>query len=172
MGRQIGFYFGDKDEKEFLEVVNTNDVVFLRDQFKRKKIEFYKEFNINPAVNQSKCQAYICFRSDLKSVGFFGDYKAGIILLDIFKSPVIEFERSGLKPDINLLISGRLWYEHKYWTEDKDGNDVLLEKSKELERLYNSLARWIRKHCTRLDDGYYIAPHAMELHKKGAKLSG
>ena len=170
MGRQLGFYFGDNDEKQFLEFVRANDVVFLRHCVKEAKNEVYNEFNINPAINQSIAQSYICFQAELECIRYIGSKEIGFFLIDIHDSPVIEYDRSGLKSDSNLLISGRLWYQHKYWTKDESGHDIIREKSKELEKLYNSLTRWIKKYCTRLPNGNYIGPHAMELYKNGAKL--
>jgi len=73
--------------------------------------------------------------------------------------------------EINPLVSGRFWYEHKYWDKDKDGRDILVAKDEELKLLYERLARWIKKYCKRLPNGNYIAPLAAELYSKGAELS-
>ena len=171
MGRQINFYFDSNDEKDFLKLIYDNDIVFLRRRYKREKVETYNEFHINPAEDLTISQTYICYQTNINDVSFLSDKENSIVIIDSLYSPVIEFDRSRFDSKSNLLVSGRLWYEHKYWTKDEQGNSILKEKSKELERLYNSLARWIRKHCTRLDNGNYIAPHAMELYKNGAQIS-
>jgi len=171
MGRQINFYFDEKDEQEFLKLHQLNDIVFLK--FRNMKSPQYEEIQLGSPVHvsDSDSQTYMCFRHDLNNIEY-QDYDDGkLFYIKGVTSPVIEFSRSRYRQNLNLLGSGRLWYEHKYWAKDEDGNDVLLEKSKELEKLYNSLARWIRKHCTRLDNGNYIAPHAMELYKNGAEIS-
>ena len=126
------------------------------------KIEEFSE------ISNVQSQMLICFMTDLDKI-IYG--RADQYYVNIIVSPVIEFSRSGHNPNLNRLISGRLWYQHKYWTKDKKGNDILLEKSQELEKLYNSLARWIKKYCKLLPNTNYIGPHAMELYKNGAELS-
>jgi hypothetical protein len=169
MGRQIGFYFDDIDEKEFLKLSQLQDIVFLR--FREMKCPECEEVDIvkYSRTSYDQTQIMICEKDDSKNVAFLEG--GGTYMIDNHDSPVIEFSRSGYLPRKNLLVSGRLWYQHKYWTKDENGDDIIKEKSKELERLYNSLARWIRKHCTRLPNGNYIASHAMELHRSGAELS-
>ncbi len=171
MGRQVGFYFTDRDEEEFLELSQLQGVVLLRSR--QLASPLCEEVQLKPfqLTSNSDSQTLACFVSDKKELTFREIEGRGSFYIDDCVSPVIEFSRSGYRPDLNMIISGRLWYEHKYWTKDEDGNDVLREKSKELEKLYNSLARWIRKHCTRLPNGNYIAPHAQELHENGADLS-
>ena len=170
MGRQIGFYFDKKDEKEFLELPQFKEIAFLK--FREMKSPQYDEIRLEKfsIISDAQSQTIMCSKSDLNNLAY-REIGGGLYYIDAHDSPVIEFSRSGYKAELNRLISGRLWYQHKYWSKDKHGNDVILEKSKELEKLYNSLARWIRKHCTRLPNGNYIAPHAMELYKSGVELS-
>ena len=170
MGRQIRFYFVDSDEREFLILPQFEDAVFLKfRELESAQCELYCDINEKARSGISQNQTCICIKRDMANVKFLG--REGRFLLDNYESPVIEFSRSGYKPELNLIVSGRLWYQHKYWTKDENGQDIIREKSKELERLYNSLVRWIKKHCTRLPNGNYIARHAMELHERGAKLS-
>lgn len=170
MGRQIEFYFDDGDEREFIKLAQFKDVVFLK--FREMEFRKYEEcLDIKKKAysEASWNQTCICIERDLKSVKLLG--KDGNFFVDLHVSPVIEFSRSGYKPELNRLISGRLWYQHKYWAKDENGHDVLMEKSKELEKLYNSLVRWIKKYCKRLPNGNYIGPHAMVLYKNGTELS-
>jgi hypothetical protein len=132
--------------------------------------QIYSKMHLEARSETKDTQSLICMPSDLNSVQYIKFEGEEKYFVDVACSPVVEFSRSGYDAESNTLVSGRLWYEHKCWTKDEDGNDILVEKSKELEKLYNSLARWIRKYCTRLPNGNYIGPHAMELYRKGAKL--
>ena len=86
-------------------------------------------------------------------------------------NPVIELSRAFYNPSTNRLISGRLWFEPKYWDKTESGEDVLVTKDKSLESLYESLAGWLRKHYAKLPNDNLIGPHAHELLKAGAELS-
>ena len=171
MGRQINFYFDEGDEKEFLKLPQLKDITFLK--FRETNSPKYEEISLTrfSEILDATLQTFICFRSDLGDLTYREITGRGLFYISGYDNPVIEFSRGGYRPLLNRLVSGRLWYQHKYWTKDEDGHDVIREKSKELERLYNSLNRWIKKYCTRLQNGNYIGPHAMELYKKGAELS-
>jgi len=173
MGRQIELYFNEDDEKEFLNLHQFEEVVFLKfREMIAPKYELYNDIKKTAWIETRNTQTFICRKSDLEILEYQSVFTSGrnLFYIDSDCSPVIEFSRSGYIPDTNNLIGGRLWYEHKYWAKDQDGNDVLKEKSKELEKLYESLARWIRKYCKRLPDGRYIGPGAMKLHNQGARL--
>ena len=172
MGRQVNFYFDDKDENIFLNLPQLKDVTFLRfDNVNRPQNYIYDEFDLNPQLEALHSQTCICLKIDLDIVKYSEIERGKAYFINDIVSPVIEYTRSGFDYNLNLLVSGRLWFQMKYWAEDEEGNDVLLSKSKELERLYNNLAGWIRRYCKRLPNGNYIGPHAMELYKKGAELS-
>ena len=142
-------------------------------KFREMKSPRYEEAHLETFAKKPEAlsQSFMSFRSDLRQLKYREIKDSGLFYIDGYESPVIEFSRSGYKPELNLIVSGRLWYQHKYWTKDENGQDIIREKSKELERLYSSLVRWIKKHCTRLPNGNYIGPHAAELHERGAKLS-
>jgi hypothetical protein len=171
MGRQIEFYFSEDDEQEFLRQIESAEITFLR--FRELVSVRYEEVRLAEfsETSGSEQQVLICHRSDLECLKYWGS-ASDMYMVNILDSPVIEFSRSGLTRDSNRLLSGRLYYEHRYWTKDAAGNDVIMEKSEELEKLYSRLVRWIKKYCKRLPGGYYIGPHAMKLHQNGAELSG
>jgi hypothetical protein len=171
MGKQVNFYFDRPDEARFLSQRGLSKVEFLVSDVDSPEVKLSDVFREELDTSSSSSQVYICLRSYFSSVVYQRVEERGYSYLDPFASPVIEYTRSGLNTVRNVLIAGRIWYEHKYWDKDDDGNDVLVEKPERLLRLFNSLARWIREYCTRLPNGMYIGPHAMELHKKGAKLS-
>ena len=171
MGRQINFYFAGEDEAHFLRHPNLKGVTYLKSDVQRPENKPFDLFHEEPDTTSSASQVYICLKPYLSDVTYREVETRGYYYLKSLDSPVIEFCRSGLNLATNTLVSGRIWYEHKYWDKDDDGNDVLLEKPEELQRLYNSLVRWIRKYCTRLPNGNYIGPHAMEIYKRGSKLS-
>ena len=170
MGRQINFYFIQNEETKFITHCIENNLMFLQWDVELPQNKEYPYFGQLPYNSNVSKQLYICHRRDLQNVKY-KMLESKWFYIDLTVSPVIEFIRSGLNPNNNILVSGRLWFEMKYWDKDEKGNDILVTKDKILEELYNSLAKWIRKYCTRLPNGNYIGPHAMELYKKGAKLS-
>lgn len=172
MGKQVNFFFVEEDEKEFLKRLNGEDIVLLKKNTEQPRNEIYDEFHLSPNKEASQSQSYICLKTYLSEVKYEAVEEHGYFYIESFASPVIEFSRSGLNPESDILVSGRIYYQHTYWDEDENGNDILLEKPEEPEKLYNRLARWIRKYCKRLPNDYrYIGPHALELYKKGARLS-
>jgi hypothetical protein len=70
-------------------------------------------------------------------------------------SPVIEFCRSVIRTDDKIITRGRLYVVMKYY--DKDDNNV--SKPEELNKWYNELCRWIRKHLPRRE---YENPISLE----------
>jgi hypothetical protein len=172
MGRQINFYFDYRDEKLFLDLPQLQNVVFLRfNNIDHPQYYIYDEFDLNPQLEASHSQTCICLQNDLDKVVYSEIDDGKAYFINDITSPIIEYTRSGFNYELNLLVSGRLWFQMKYWGKDENGESALLSKSKELEKLYNSLAGWIRRHCKRLPNGNYIGPHAMELYNKGTELS-
>ncbi len=172
MGRQVNFYFIEQDELRFLDILSKENVVYLRmDRSEKRAFRIYDEFRLNPCGEASHGQTLICRSCDLDRLVFLPRRKSDMYFVDLDRSPVIEFSRSGYRDVSNRLVSGRLWYEHKYWDRNSNGESVLYAKGEDLKKLYERLSRWIRKHCTRLPNGNYIAPHAAEVYANGAELS-
>lgn len=171
MGRQINFYLAANDERELLNAEFLKYVEFIRRDVPSPRSQRYADFEFSPYDDGIYSQLYICFERDIDRIEFRKLEAKNLFYVDSTISPVIEFIRSGYKKEENLLISGRFWIEMKYWDKDEQGNSVLITKGKELEKLYTDLAKWVRKYCTRLPNGNYIGPHALEAYKKGAKLS-
>jgi hypothetical protein len=172
MGRQISFYFMERDERLFLQILSTESVEFYRgDPGPDKSPVIYNEFSLNPCTDVTHPQVLVCRRGDEAQIRFLETRDSGRYFIDSVCSPVIEFTRSGYNAGSDTLVSGSLWYEHTYSDEDQNGRNVLAGKAEELKRLYERLAEWIETHCQRLPNGNYIAPHAAESYGRGAKLS-
>jgi hypothetical protein len=172
MGRQIRFYFVEQDEGGFLEFLNKEDIIYLRrDHSEERAYRVYDEFQLNPRTEASHSQTLVCRTCDIDRLRFLPRRRSDMYFIDCGRSPVIEFSRSGFHAEAGILVSGRLWYEHKYWDKDAQGNAVVVAKGEDLKKLYERLARWIKKHGKRLPNGNYIAPHAADLHAQGAELS-
>ena len=171
MGRQINFYLHNEDERNLLESGVFSNIVFLNRLTDNPKNNVYKEFHLIPREQTKNTQLYVCLEEDLDNIVYMPINSSDLYFVEPTLSHVIEFIRSGLNPEKNILVSGRFWYEHKYWTKNENGEYILVEKSKELEKLYNNLAGWIRRHCDRMENGNYIGPNAKDVHKKGTRLS-
>lgn len=78
--------------------------------------------------------------------------------IDTMSSPVIEFSRTCIDRERKELRGGRLWVEMEYW----DDNGKQIEKPKELDKLYQKLARWIRKNMPKIE---IEVPHRGKVHK-------
>jgi len=172
MGRQISFYFIEEDEQSFLQLLNTEHVVFFRSDPGRERLPvIYDELALNPCTQVTHPQTLVCRRGDEAGIRFIETLHGGRYFIDGGRSPVIEFTRSGYDAGTKTLLSGSLWYEHAYRGEDQSGNSVVVKKDEELKRLFERLAEWIEKRCKKLPNGNYIAPCAAELYARGAKLS-
>ena len=172
MGRQVNFYFVEEDEQSFLQILEHEEVIFLRDDdHEWPSHRFYGEFRLQPRDGAAHSQTLMCRKCDLKHLRFSRIATTERYYIDSICSYVIEFTRSGYREVSNTLVSGRIWYEHTFWDKDSEGRDILVAKDEELKKLYERLARWIKKYCKRLPNGNYIAPHATELYAKGAELS-
>jgi|WetSurMetagenome_2_1015567.scaffolds.fasta_scaffold278162_1 hypothetical protein len=161
MGGQIIFHFVNLDEREFNKFLAFKDVVFVK--WDGSIFRGLTDYNLPDGY---PFQLFIVRLSDIDNIKI---WKEGIINLS--DSPVIEFTRSYYDKEVNLLISGRLWFEKRYLTKSPDGRDILMEKGEALQKLYDSLAKWIKKYCERLPNGRYIGQHAKDYLEKGAKLS-
>lgn len=172
MGRQVNFYFAKSDEEAFLTAPAMRDTVL---------VNLRSEGEPSPSVvvqlwercysDTRVLQACVTPAGFLSGIRYLSVPSIGRYLVDTDCSPVIEYSRSGLNAELNLLVSGRLWYQEKYWDRDENGNDVLMQKDPSLTKLYNTLSGWIKRHCKRLPNGLYIGPGALELYEKGASLS-
>lgn len=171
MGRQINFYLERQDEQVLLNTELLSHVESIKCYVSKPRSEHYTDFESDPYAKGIYPQLYICLKRDFDNIVYEKLEAKNLYYVDSTRSQVIEFIRSGYKREENLLISGRFWMEMKYWDKDIKGNPVIITKRKELEELYSSLARWIRKYCTKLPNGNYIGRHAMELYGKGVKLS-
>jgi hypothetical protein len=171
VGRQINFYFDTGNEESLLNAAipegyglyEINDLPEPKPTLRRR----HDELSTARVIPR---QLAICHRDHLAALKFVELSGDGSYYLELDDSWAIEYSPPYSLEGDRRLVSGRLWYEHKYWSTDKDGNDVQIEKPEELKKLYESLARWIRKRCKRLPDGSYIAPGAQILVDEGAEL--
>jgi len=147
-----------EDEKLFLGLFNLNEVEFLKSGFmKQPTYEIYDKFD-DPNAQPPYSKVYICFKKDLNRITF-DKVEDGSYWMSGTINPVIEFIRSRPDRETKKWISGRIWFEFKYWVKDENGKAVLLQKDDALKKLYEKLERWIRKHFRKDSLDYYVGPH-------------
>jgi hypothetical protein len=181
MGKQVRFYMLAADEQAFLQFVCQNQAVrllsedspeprvqILEDPFtlfqRRSQLEIILLWNTayplrDSDIKKSRLKAYSQELRGYVETGEVAYY------VDSLHAPVIEFSPSFLRTD-GLLVKGRIWAEMRVWE-----GEVLMYKGKEFEAWYDQLARWLRRHFSRIEgqDGY-LGPQALEWYRQGGKL--
>ena len=164
MGRQIAFYMLGDDCKEFLAFVQNRDPVIVVP---------YTSFSPGVREIHSPCDKgnRVCLWNQSLLTSFQYRYipesDDGPYYRTDDSLPVLEFSW-GPQEKWNgrqVLRPGRVWCSFEY-----DG-----EKAKDLERWFNSIARWLRKNYHRNPSSYlggYVGPAAYEWFKKGGLLLG
>lgn len=139
MGKQINFRMDMDMESQFwsfLKSINGLEFIMKKDG-KNINVEELSDDYYNKIIIYNK------------GFGELTTLKKGITINTIF-SPVIEFSRTYIDLERKQISNGRLWVEMKYWNE----NEELVEKPKELDKLYQKLARWIRKNIPKVEVDY------------------
>jgi hydroxymethylpyrimidine pyrophosphatase-like HAD family hydrolase len=167
MGKQINFYMAEETEAKFIDfVISTGGKVLF-------KGDNDKPIYLTSLPKDDWYQLYL-YKEEFGQLTLrpISDNK---YYIDSINSPVIEFSRT-YKREIgkNKEISrGRIWVEMKFWNEQEE----LEEKTKELEKWYGTLNRWIKKNVDRVDEiinGHkyitYVSPSLKELMSKGYKF--
>jgi hypothetical protein len=148
MGRQIRFFFDKEDEIVFLNHVYEKNYSILDTKAtilgKTDAIES-EELQFKIADNSSTIV--------IKDNGYVDD----------FKSDVIVYSRCKVWKDGDLA-QGRIWAEFRYWIS----SDEIAVKSDEFTKMYNGLARWIKKNSRiSINKAWYIGAHAYEQYLQG-----
>jgi|WetSurMetagenome_2_1015567.scaffolds.fasta_scaffold465868_2 hypothetical protein len=148
MGRQIRFFFTEKDEEDFLQAIfEHGDFIIDSKGRQMTKHEIFKE---NPAKIYIKpTQAVVIMR------------ESGYV--EAFESNIIDYRRSRIQSnDPKKFQVGRLWIELIGYAS----NGSTFRKDKWIEDEYNYYKKWILKHCKiSKNKDYYIGSTAYLLYK-------
>lgn len=131
MGRQVNFICTKKDIATIVEFIHTHDASFYKDCYAKK--EFFRVDNLSAQENQG-CY-WICLNQYYQQTG--GEN----ILSKYFHAEVIQFTKEAY---IDEIFYCRIWADLGFWTKI-NGVDSYVYKSKDFEKFYNSLARFIKK---------------------------
>jgi len=147
LGRQIEFFFGDKDEASFLDFIYGNDYLIMD-----RKGNFLSKENAQISIELS---FFITFNgSQIEKNGEF---------IDQYSSEIIQNSRCKFWVD-DILSHGRIWTQLKYWNSDNE----YVEKNSQLNQTYNVLLKWIKKNTRRsICKYYYIGEQAYEQYRQG-----
>ena len=146
MGRQVRFFMAEKDELIFLERILEHGYLILDDKG--------NTLTVNDAHSSNNLSLFFTFSGAhiIKSGGF----------VEQIESEVIQFSRCRCWSK-NILESGRIWAEFKYWNSE----DKLTTKGNQFSEMYTILAKWLKKTMKlSADKEYYIGEQAYQLYKE------
>ena len=152
MGRQIIFCMDREHESIFFDYLKAN--CKISDGIKGDQLNYVDTIQEQVVSQETENTVLYLYKPE------FGVYNLdttenGRIYIDTYSSPIIEFVRTLVLPDIKMITSGRLYVVAKYY----DMNDNLQTKHDGLLKLYNKLCRWIRKN---LQYHEYFNPYTLE----------
>ena len=180
MGKQVRFYALPKDEVLFWEFVraipgtyrlsskspNSSVSSFVipwseklpKPEFRKYYFCSVKPDSLNAYVKKGSYKVYSEEKMDYIDTG------EQFYWLDI-NAPVIEFISSFFRDD-GRLARGRIWADFN----KLEGNE-LVDKGQDLEALFETVAKWIRKNFKRIKgiDGYF-GPEALVWYEGGGKI--
>jgi hypothetical protein len=173
MGKQVNFYMLEEDEREFVEfVLSERKTVILGAGSQQEMPPILDGLPVedSPTIWRNTVffwrPSYPLFtRHVVMKVGPLQGQ--GVYYIDFLRSSVIEFGRSLLLPDENLLTRGRIWAEMRRLEGDK-----FVHKGEEFEKWYDTIAAWIRKRYRKVGTKpyFYIGPRAYSWHQAGGRL--
>jgi hypothetical protein len=155
MGRQIGCFIGQNDEKKFFEeLIKEPDIVLYRHE-----LENESAISITNYEQIIGYKFYIAkFISKLNICGKFIDEE----------SEVVEFVRSTIYHSKKEIGLGRLWVQTKYCDE----NGVPVKQPKWVIDIFDKNVKWIKKNYKKSKEySYYIGEEAYKLYKDGWKMT-
>lgn len=166
MGRQIAFYMVSEDCKEFLAFVQKRDPVFVipfnagSSEVKQVQSPCDRDTRGRYCLwNQSLLSSFSYEFVPKSDAGPYYTTKSRAPVLEFSWGPPVEWSR---RPS---LLQHRVWCSFEYRGE----------KTKDLERWFNRIVRWIRKNYYKNPshelDGY-VGPAALEWFKNGGYLLG
>ena len=127
MGKQINFYMSKQVQTSFVEYLEQNQFVFL--DYNAQRVEQPLSTNVYGLYLYKQTYGDVIMRQDLKQI------------IDIIKSPIIEFSKTTIKLEEKKVLQGRIWISDQYYDE----NGALIKKNEEFVKDYKILNRWIRK---------------------------
>ena len=127
MGKQINFYMSENIQTSFVEYLQQNQFIFL--DYNAQIVEEPFSTNVYRLYLYKQNYGQLFMRQDLNHI------------MDIMKSPVIEFRKTTIKLEEKKVLRGRVWIENQYFKEG-----ICIKKPDTFIRDYQMLNRWIRKH--------------------------
>ncbi len=172
MGKQVNFYMLEEDEQEFVEfVLGDGKTVLLGTAGFQEMPPVLDRLPVEYSPLDPKDWLTVFFwRPGYPLFTRYIVMKAGPLqgrgayFVDAHRSSVIEFSRSLLRPEENVLTQGRIWAEMRYWEGEQ-----LVYKGEEFEKWYDRIARWLRRRYRKVYYDY-VSPRAYEWSQAGGKL--
>ena len=130
MGRQVNFICSKEDIATIVEFIHIHDASFY--EVCRDQREYLR---VDSPLNQKSQISWIFFNQ------YYQQMMKNNIQLDHWYAEAIQFAK---KEDINEIFYCRIWAEFGFWTKI-NGADSYVYKSKDFEKFYSSLARFIKK---------------------------
>ena len=166
MGKQICFFAVSTDWQLIFEHVFNKNLI-LMDNYGNKQ-SFEETLNTFAQCPQKNLSHYYIAVDKSRVVQFQPS-----LIIDSMKSDVIEINAGHLSRLINPpehLLDADNRYEHaRFWyaTSYYDDEGKTIRKIDEIDKVYSSLVRFVRKHSIKSQDGYfYILPNAYRLYKE------
>ena len=149
MGRQICFFATQNDYFLLFDYIVERKWFFIDDSGNRISLDRVKDMVQSHYDNQGFHLKFYITKNDFKIVR--NVYDNDIIRVDPLYSDVIEIIIcSPPSPSIRGLIKlpnqyehGRFWYEKQYY----DQNGIIITKSQDVDKMYQSIVRKIRKNA-------------------------
>jgi len=174
MGKQVNFYMIEQDEAEFLDfALDHPDTVILGSP------SLNPEPLVLDGLPQDRSAVYwrdevllwkpgypLFIQPTVMKAGPHAGQK--LFFVDELRSSVVQFVRSILLPEENLLTRGRIWADMR-----RLEGDHFVYKGQEFERWYDTMAAWIRKRYRKIGERspyFYIGPQAYEWYQAGGRL--
>ncbi len=170
MGRQICFFATAKDYYILFDHIVNKGWVFIDRCGENISLERVKQMVQDNYDNNSSCLMVYITKKDFNikykyldsNETFIKTIESEVIEISICCPPARNIK--GLVVAPNQYEHGRLWYERQYY--DKNANMVI--KSKELDKMFDSLARKVRANGIISETEFaYILPDAYKLYKEG-----
>jgi hypothetical protein len=181
MGKQVNFYMLPEDELLFLRFLcqeptmvflqrrsATPDLQVIPDPLSsfqslktREVLIWNTTFPIQEAdITETHMRKYDTERYTYVETGELAYF------INKVNAPVLEFSRSFVRDDGRLVV-GRIWAEMY-----RLAGDALIHKGEAFEAWYDRIARWLRRHFSRVSDLYtYLGPKALQWWQEGGLLA-
>jgi len=173
MGKQVNFYMLEEDEQEFVEfVLSDGKTVILGAGSLQETPPILDRLPVEDSPLIWRNDVYF-WRRGYPLFTDYGVMKAGplqgqgVYFVDSSQSSVIEFSRSLLLTDKNMLTRGRIWAEMRRLEGDR-----FVYKGEEFEEWYDTIAAWIRKRYRKIGTRpyFYIGSQAYSWYQAGGRL--